>query len=96
MNKTSLWIVVAVTAAWIGFMLGYSMSAHTGAKATVAGAPAVESGSVGGSANTPAAGGYGGGAKAPAAGGGYGGGAKAPAVGGYGGSKRPAAGGYGK
>ena len=68
MNKTSLWIVIVVAAAWIGFLLGYSMSAHTGAK----------------SAATPAAasGGYGGGAK-PAASGDSGGGAR-PAAGGYG------------
>ena len=30
MNKTSLWIVVVVTAAWIGFLTGYAVSAHTG------------------------------------------------------------------
>jgi hypothetical protein len=58
MNKTSLWIVVVVTAAWIGFMLGYSMSAHTGAKPAVAGAPAADSGGYGAS-KRPAAGGYG-------------------------------------
>jgi hypothetical protein len=58
MNRTGLWIVVAVTAAWIGFLLGYSMSAHTGAKPAVAGAPAAASGGYGGSAR-PAAGGYG-------------------------------------
>ncbi len=63
MNKTGLWIVVVVTAAWIGFMLGYSMSAHTGAKPTVAGAPAAASGGYGGAqrpaGGKPAAGGYG-------------------------------------
>jgi len=64
MNKTSLWIVVVVAAAWIGFLLGYSMSAHTGTKS--AGTPAAASGGYGGA--RPAAGGYGGGAK-PAAGG---------------------------
>jgi len=58
MNKTSLWIVVVVTATWIGFMLGYSMSAHTGAKPAVSAAPAAESGGYGGGAR-PAAGGYG-------------------------------------
>ena len=58
MSKTSLWIVVVVTAAWIGFMLGYSMSAHTGAKPAEAGTPATASGGYGGSAR-PAAGGYG-------------------------------------
>ncbi len=63
MNKTSLWIVVVVTAAWIGFMLGYSMSAHTGAKPAQAGTPAAASGGYGGSrpaaGGKPAAGGYG-------------------------------------
>lgn len=74
MNKTSLWIVVVVTAAWIGFMLGYSMSAHTGAKPAVAGAPAAASGGYGG-AQPAASGGYGG--AQPAASG-------KPAAGGYG------------
>lgn len=46
MNRTSLWIVVAVAAAWIGFMLGYAVSAHTGVKPAAA-------------AQAPAAGGYG-------------------------------------
>lgn len=75
MNKTSLWIVVVVVAAWISFMLGYSLSASTGAKPAQAGAPAVASGGYGGSVK-PAAGGYGGGAK--------------PATGGYGGGAKPA------
>ena len=74
MSKTSLWIVVVVVAAWIGFMLGYSMSVHTGAKPAQAGTPAAASGGSGGA--TPAAsGGYGGGNPAT--------GAK-PAAGGYG------------
>ncbi len=63
MNKTSLWIVVVVVAAWIGFMLGYSVSAHTGAKPAQAGAPAAASGGYGGTkpatGGKPAAGGYG-------------------------------------
>lgn len=88
MSKTGLWIVVAVTAAWIGFMLGYSMSAHTGAKPAQAGAPAA-SGGYGGSARPVASGGYGGSAK-PAVSGGYGGSAKPAARG------KPAAGGYGR
>ncbi len=62
MSKTSLWIVVVV-AAWIGFMLGYSMSAHTGAKPAQAGMPAAASGGYGGNQPAtgakPAAGGYG-------------------------------------
>jgi hypothetical protein len=75
MNKTSLWIVVVVAAAWIGFMLGYSMSAHTGAKSAQAGAPAAASGGYGASARPAASGGYGG--TRPAASG-------KPAAGGYG------------
>jgi len=63
MNKTSLWIVVVVAAVWIGFLLGYSMSAHTGAKPAQAGTPAAVSGGYGGgpaaAAAKPAAGGYG-------------------------------------
>lgn len=58
MNKTSLWIVVVVAAAWIGFMLGYSMSATTGAKPAQAAAPAAAGGGYGGGTK-PAAGGYG-------------------------------------
>lgn len=57
MSKTSLWIVVVVVAAWIGFMLGYTLSANTGTKQAHAGTPAA-SGGYGGSAR-PAAGGYG-------------------------------------
>lgn len=38
MNKTSLWIVVVVAASWIGFLMGYSMSAHTGGAKTTAAA----------------------------------------------------------
>ena len=32
MNKTSLWVVIVVTGAWIGFLFGYAVSSHTGAK----------------------------------------------------------------
>jgi len=63
MNRTSLWIVVVVAAAWIGFLLGYSMSAHTGVKPAAAGAPAAASGGYGAAppaaGGKPAAGGYG-------------------------------------
>jgi hypothetical protein len=38
MNKTSLWIVVVVAATWIGFLMGYAMSAHTGGAKTATGA----------------------------------------------------------
>ena len=30
MNRTSLWIVVVVAATWIGFLMGYAVSAHIG------------------------------------------------------------------
>jgi len=56
MNKTSLWIILIVTATWIGFLTGYAVSSQTGgAKPAADGAPA-------------SAGGYG----APASAGGYG------------------------
>lgn len=49
MNKTSLWIVVIVTVAWIGFLMGYAVSSHTGgAKQVAAGTPAAESAGAGG------------------------------------------------
>jgi len=44
MSKSSLWIVVVVVAAWIGFMLGYTLSANTGTKPAQAGMPAAASG----------------------------------------------------
>lgn len=66
MNRTGLWIVVVVAAVWVGFLLGYSMSAHTGAKPAQAGTPAPVSGGYGGGQAAtaakpakPAAGGYG-------------------------------------
>ena len=40
MNKSSLWIVVVVAASWIGFLMGYSMSSHTGGAKTVTAAEA--------------------------------------------------------
>ena len=49
MNKTSLWIVLIVTAAWIGFLMGYAVASHTGgAKLATEGAPAAESAGAGG------------------------------------------------
>ncbi len=49
MNKTGLWIVVVVAASWIGFLMGYAMSAHTGgAKAPIAGEHAPVSAGAGG------------------------------------------------
>jgi hypothetical protein len=66
MNKTSLWIVVVVAAAWIGFLMGYAVSSHTGGKQVVAGKPAgagADAGGYGaadaGGYGAPAAGGYG-------------------------------------
>jgi hypothetical protein len=55
MNKTSLWIVVVVTAAWIGFLMGYAVSAHTGS-AQATGHGSETTGKDGGGAS---AGGYG-------------------------------------
>ncbi len=51
MNKTSLWIVVVITATWIGFLFGYAASSHSGMKGRGAETPAA--------AEAPAAGGYG-------------------------------------
>ena len=38
MNRTSLWIVIVVAATWIGFLMGYAVSAQTGGAKTVVGA----------------------------------------------------------
>ena len=49
MHKTSLWIVVVATTAWIGFLFGYAVSSHTGgAKPAAEGAPAAERAGAGG------------------------------------------------
>lgn len=32
MNRNSLWVVVAVASAWISFLLGFAVSAHSGAQ----------------------------------------------------------------
>ena len=48
MNKTGLWIVVVVAATWIGFLMGYAASAHTGTKPVAVGTPAGESAGAGG------------------------------------------------
>ena len=58
MNKTSLWIIIVVTGAWIGFLFGYAVSSHTGAKP----ASAEKGAAAGGYGRVPAkaaAGGYG-------------------------------------
>lgn len=38
--RTSLWLVIVVVVAWIGFLLGYAASSHTGTKGRAAEAPA--------------------------------------------------------
>lgn len=50
--RTSLWSVIVVVAAWIGFLLGYAASSHSGLKGRGAETPAAE-------AARPPAGGYG-------------------------------------
>lgn len=45
MNRDSLWIVVAVTAVWVSFLLGYAVSVHT--DATPAGGPKAAAGGYG-------------------------------------------------
>ena len=75
MNKSSFWIVILVASTWIGFLMGYSMSAHTGGGAKKGAADAAEHAPV-----SAGAGGYG---AAPAASGGYGA-APAAGAGGYG------------
>ena len=37
--RTSLWLVIVVAAAWIGFLLGYAAASHSGMKARGADAP---------------------------------------------------------
>ena len=61
MNRNSLWIVLLVAAAWIGFLLGYAVSSHTGAKSVAATAPAAGGYGQPSGAETkaPAAGAYG-------------------------------------
>lgn len=49
MNKTNLWIILIVTAVWIGFLTGYSVSSHSGGtKSAAEGASATESAGAGG------------------------------------------------
>ena len=49
MNNTRLLVVVIVTATWIGFLMGYAVSSHTGgAKPVADGAPVAESAGAGG------------------------------------------------
>ena len=99
--KTRLWIVLLVVVAWTSFLIGYSLSALTGAR------PAAEVTGAGGDrgaaeGSRPKAGGYGGAAEGSRAkAGGYGGAAEGSRAkaGGYGGAaegSRARAGGYGK
>lgn len=48
MNKTNLWIVLIVTAVWIGFMTGYAVSSHSGCAKSDAAAPASQGTGAGG------------------------------------------------
>ncbi len=52
MNQTSLWIVIVVTAAWLGFLVGYAVSSHSGGATRLTDAPAA-------AAQPAGAGGYG-------------------------------------
>jgi len=65
MNNSSFWIVILVASTWIAFLMGYSMSAHTGGGAKTGAAAEHAPVSAG-------AGGYGGAAPAGAGAGGYG------------------------
>jgi len=75
--KSGLWVVIVVVTGMVGFLVGYSVSSHTGARrigepqASVPAKPA-------GHAAAPASG-YGGGAQQPAAAAGYGGSTEKPA-----------------
>ncbi|GAB4419414.1 MAG: hypothetical protein OHK0032_15300 [Thermodesulfovibrionales bacterium] len=71
--KNSLWVIIVIVAAFLGFLIGYSVSSYTGYKSVGMGAGAPAAGGYG----APTAGGYGSPAGAPAAGG-YG--APAPAA----------------
>lgn len=92
--QTRLWIIFVVVVAWIGFLIGYSVSALTGVKP-----PAAEVKGAGGYAGAaeeskPGAGGYGAAEGKPKAGaGGYSGGAERPKTGGA--RPKAGAGGYG-
>jgi hypothetical protein len=50
-NRKNLWIVGVVTAACIGFLIGYGVCSYTGAKQTPGAPPAAE--------QAPTSGGYG-------------------------------------
>ena len=47
--KRGLWIVIVVVSVWIGFLMSYAVSSHTGgAKQVAAETPAAESAGAGG------------------------------------------------
>ncbi len=48
MNKSSLWMVVVITAIWIAFLMGYSVSSHTGGAKLASETPADVSAGAGG------------------------------------------------
>ena len=51
--RTNMWTVIVVVVAWIGFLLGYALSSHSGSKGHAVDAPAVKA------TAGPSAGGYG-------------------------------------
>lgn len=51
--RSSLWGVIVVVVAWVGFLLGYALASHSGMKAQGDSAPAAEASAA------PSAGGYG-------------------------------------
>jgi len=73
--KNSLWVIIVIVAAFLGFLIGYSVSSYTGYKKVGMGAGAPAAGGYG----APAGGGYGAPGGAPAAGG-YGAPGGAPAA----------------
>lgn len=48
MNKTSLWMVIVAAAIWIAFLMGYSVSSHTGGAKLASETPANVSAGAGG------------------------------------------------
>lgn len=46
--RTNLWAVIVMVAAWIGFLLGYAASSHTGTKERGAETPAAVEAPAGG------------------------------------------------
>ncbi len=65
--KNSLWVIIVIVAAFLGFLIGYSVSSYTGYKRVGMGAGAPAAGGYGAPGGTPSAGGYGAPAGVPAA-----------------------------